>query len=158
MKELASDSTEGTHAHEGGPFFALSPLVPDRSIFLTRVELWAYLANMNPPRGGEEHARSPVGSTWFLNSWLAHIIHERFCCNRGSAATTGLDAAGTASRPAGSPLGRSPDCWGLAPFFLAPVPVLRTGQAPPQTAEPVPWPPRACLARRLRNFAPNRHE
>jgi hypothetical protein len=31
----------------------------------------------------------------------ARIIHERFCCNRRSAATTSL-------RPAGSPLGPSP--------------------------------------------------
>ena len=34
----------------------------------------------------------------FGNSFLARIIHERFCCNRRSAATTSL-------RPAGSPLG-----------------------------------------------------
>jgi hypothetical protein len=34
---------------------------------------------------------------------LACIIHERFHCNRGFAATTGLDAAG-------SPLGRSTSC------------------------------------------------
>ena len=47
---------------------------------------------------------------------LARIIHERFCCNRRSAATTSL-------RPAGSPLGPSTYCWRLAPFFLAPVPV-----------------------------------
>jgi hypothetical protein len=60
--------------------------------------------------------------------------------------------------PAGSPLRPSPYCWGLAPFFLAPVPVLGTGQAPLQTAEPVPWPPRAGLATRLSDFATNRHE
>jgi hypothetical protein len=29
-------------------------------------------------------------------------------------------------------------CWGLAPFFLAPVPVLGAGQVQPQPAEPVP--------------------
>ena len=34
---------------------------------------------------------------------LAHIIHEHFCCNRRSTATTGL-------QPAGSPLGPSPYC------------------------------------------------
>ena len=33
----------------------------------------------------------------------AHITHEHFCCNRRSAATTGL-------RPAGSPLGPLPHC------------------------------------------------
>ena len=82
---------------------------------------------------------------------LARIIHEHFCCNRRSAATTSL-------QPAGSPLGPSPYCWGLAPFFLAPVPGLGAGQAPPQTAEPVPWAPRAGLATRLRDFATNRHE
>jgi len=49
-------------------------------------------------------------------SSLARRIHERFCCNRRSAATTGL-------RPAGSPLGPSLYGWGLAPFMLAPVPV-----------------------------------
>ena len=38
---------------------------------------------------------------------LARIIHERFYYNRGFAAATGLDAAGAASRQAGSPLGRS---------------------------------------------------
>ena len=63
---------------------------------------------------------------------LARIIHERFCCNRRSAATTSL-------RPAGSPLGA-------------------TGQAPPQMAEPVPRAPRASLATRLSDFATNRHE
>jgi hypothetical protein len=75
-----------------------------------------------------------------------------------SAVATHLDAVGTASRQAGSPFSLSTYCWGLAPFFLAPVPVLRAGQAPPQTAEPVPWPPRACLAWRMRDFATNRHE
>ena len=29
-------------------------------------------------------------------------------------------------------------CWGLAPFFLVPVPVREAGQALQQTAEPVP--------------------
>ena len=76
---------------------------------------------------------------------LARIIHEHFCCNRGFAATTSL-------RRAGSPFAPSTYCWGLAPFFLAPVPVGRAaGQAPPQRAEPVPWAPRTRLAT-------NRHE
>jgi hypothetical protein len=86
-----------------------------------------------------------------MRPYPARIIHERFCCNRRSAATTGL-------RPAGSPLGPSPYCWGLAPFFLAPVPGLGAGQAPPQRAEPVPWAPRAGVATRLSDFATNRHE
>ena len=60
------------------------------------------------------------------------MIHEYFCCNRRSTATTSL-------RSADSPLGPSTYCWGLAPFFLAPVPVLEAGQALPRTAEPVPW-------------------
>jgi len=51
-----------------------------------------------------------------LEGHLTPIIHESFCCNRRSAATTSL-------RPAGSPFGPSPYCWGLAPFSLAPVPV-----------------------------------
>jgi len=29
---------------------------------------------------------------------LARIIHERFCCNRGSAATTSLSAGGLATQ------------------------------------------------------------
>ena len=86
-----------------------------------------------------------------MRPYPARIIHKRFCCNRRSVATAGL-------RPAGSPLGPSPDCLGLAPFFLASVPGLGAGQAPPQTAEPVPRAPHAGLATRLRDFATNRHE
>src|SRR5436309_15944787 len=70
--------------------------------------------------------------------FLAHIIHERFCCNRAFAATTSLGAVGTASRQAGSPLSRS---------------TYRFKYAPPSLAAP-----RACLAWRLRDFATNRHE
>ena len=85
-------------------------------------------------------------------SFLPRIIHEHFCCNRRSAATTGL-------QPAGSPCRPSPYGWGLAPFMLAPCPRLNTaGQAPPQTSEPVPCVPRAGLATRLNEFATNRHE
>ena len=40
----------------------------------------------------------------------ARNIHERFCCNRGFAAATSLDAADPASGQAGSPLGRSTYC------------------------------------------------
>ena len=56
---------------------------------------------------------------------LAHMIHERFCYNRlpVRGTQTGRSAATTSLRPAGSPLGPSPYCWGQAPFFLAPVPV-----------------------------------
>ena len=45
---------------------------------------------------------------------LARMIHERFCCNRGFAAATSLDAVGPASRQAGSPLGRSTYCFKYA--------------------------------------------
>src|SRR6185503_4444265 len=61
---------------------------------------------------------------------LARIIHEHFCCNRRSAATTGL-------RPAGSPLGPSPYCTSTPRVLTA---------------------PRAGLATRLCNFAANCHE
>ena len=45
---------------------------------------------------------------------LTRIIHERFCCNRGFAAATSLDAVGTASKQAGSPLGWSTYCFEYA--------------------------------------------
>ena len=45
---------------------------------------------------------------------LARIIHDRFCCNREFAAATSLDAVGTASRQAGSPLSRSTYCFKYA--------------------------------------------
>ena len=61
---------------------------------------------------------------------LARIIHERFCCNRRSAATTSL-------RPAGSPVGPSPYCTSTHRGLRA---------------------PRAGLATRLSDFATNRHE
>jgi hypothetical protein len=44
---------------------------------------------------------------------LARIIHEHFCCNRRSAATTSL-------RPAGSPLGPSPYCTSTHRVLTAP--------------------------------------
>ena len=66
----------------------------------------------------------------FGNSFLAHIIHERFCCNRRSAATTSL-------WPAGSPLVPSPYCTSTLQVL---------------------WAPRAGLAMRLSDFATNRHE
>jgi hypothetical protein len=52
------------------------------------------------------HLRKSIGAM-SIQPQLARIIHERFCCNRGFAAATSLDAAGTASRQAGSPLSRS---------------------------------------------------
>jgi len=57
--------------------------------------------------------------------YLARIIHEHFCCNRRSAATTSL-------RPAGSPLGPSPYCTSTHQALTA---------------------PRAGLATRLSDFA-----
>src|SRR2546425_2688488 len=79
------------------------------------VSLWD-LINVADGRGGMQS--------------LARIIHERFCCNRRSAATTCL-------RPAGSPLGPSPYCTSTHRGLRA---------------------PRADLATRLSNFATNRHE
>ena len=61
---------------------------------------------------------------------LARMIHDRFCCNRRSAATTSL-------RPAGSLLGPSPYCTSTPQ-------ILRS--------------PRAGLATRLSDFATNRHK
>ena len=61
---------------------------------------------------------------------LARIIHERFCCNRRSAAATNL-------RQAGSPLAPSTYCSSMPRGLTA---------------------PRACLATRLSDFATNRHE
>ena len=61
---------------------------------------------------------------------LARMIHDRFCCNRRSAATTSL-------RPAGSLLGPSPYCPSTPQ-------ILRS--------------PRAGLATRLSDFATNRHK
>ena len=73
----------------------------------------------------------PVKVGW-VNSWLhlASIIHDRFCCNRRSTATTSL-------RPAGSPIGPSPYCTSTHRGLRA---------------------PRAGLATRLSDFATNRHE
>jgi hypothetical protein len=45
---------------------------------------------------------------------LARNIHELFCCNRGFAAATSLDAVGLASGQAGSPFGRSTYCFKYA--------------------------------------------
>jgi hypothetical protein len=86
-----------------------------------------------------------------MRHYLARIIHERFCCNRRSAATTSL-------RPVGSPLGPpplpSPILWGregwgttnrhelcgLAVFALFVVGAL-ANPCGAQTPPPVPTPP-----------------
>jgi len=69
-----------------------------------------------------------VCSTTLKRRW-ARNIHERFCCNRRSTATTSL-------RPAGSPLGPSPYCTSTHRVLTA---------------------PRAGLATRLSDFATNCH-
>src|SRR5712692_7048385 len=75
--------------------------------------------------------RNPGGAS--TGAILARITHERFCCNRRSAATTSL-------RPAGSPLGPSPYCWELAPSFLAAVPwAPHAGLAPSPLPSPKLW-------------------
>jgi len=66
----------------------------------------------------------------FRNSFLARIVHERFCCNRQSAAATRL-------RPVGSPLR-------LSPYCTRTLRVLRA--------------PRAGLTTQLSDVAANRHE
>ena len=48
-----------------------------------------------------------------IRFYLARIIHERFCCNRRSAATTSL-------RPAGSPLGTTTYCTSTHRILTAP--------------------------------------
>jgi hypothetical protein len=60
-------------------------------------------------------------SIWMAMPWaddphasFTRIIHERLCCNRGFAAATRLDAVETASRQAGSSLGRSTYCFKYA--------------------------------------------
>ena len=84
----------------------------------------------------EQHIHSPthsgklrLRSTTLKRCW-ARIIHERFCCNHRSAATTSL-------RPAGSPLESSP-------YSMSKHRVLRSS--------------RAGLATRLSDFATNLHE
>ena len=67
----------------------------------------------------------------------ARITHERFCCNRGFAATTSLDAV--ARRP-----GRRAR--------------HSVGQHTVSSMPPSLTAPRACLAWRLRDFATNRHK
>ena len=47
---------------------------------------------------------------------------------------------------------------GTGALLLGACPRQEAGQAPPQTAEPVTWAPRACLVWRLRDFATNRHD
>jgi len=59
---------------------------------------------------------------------LARMIHERFCCNRRSAAATSL-------RPAGSPLGPSTYCTSTHRGLKAPPADL----APPPSPSPIVW-------------------
>src|SRR5437870_8304729 len=63
-------------------------------------------------RGWMEGRCDSIG--WMAMPWaddphasFTRIVHDHLCCNRGFAAVTSLDAVGTASRQAGSPLGRS---------------------------------------------------
>ena len=64
---------------------------------------------------------------------LARIIHEHFCCNRGFAAATSLDAVGPASRQAGSPFSRSTSCSRMPPSLAAP----RACLGPPPSPTPI---------------------
>ena len=61
-----------------------------------------------------------------LHTHLTYIIHERFCCNHRSAATTRI-------RQAGSPLGLSTYCTSTHRVFTAP----RIGLAPPPSPFPI---------------------
>ena len=63
-----------------------------------------------------------------------------------------VQAGGLAARSVNILLGTGALLFGACPRSE------RNGTAPPQTAEPVPRAPRACLAWRLRDFATNRHE
>ena len=91
---------------------------------------------------------------------LTRIIHEGFYCNRRYVAATSLTAGGL-------PLGRSTYCWGLAPFFLAPVPVPKRrhrhrqrSQSPGLRApvsHPLPHPP-PYYGGGMRGGPTNRHE
>ena len=83
-----------------------------------------------PMRNGGRRAIAPIGKTWMNGSTLTRMIHERFCCNRRSAATTSL-------RPSGSPLEPSQ-------YYTSTHRVLTA--------------PRAGLATRLSDFATDRHE
>ena len=65
--------------------------------------------------------QSSAALKWFYRI-LARIIHERFCCNRRSAAATSL-------RPAGSPLGPSTYCTSTLGASRLCAPVSRRGSA-----------------------------
>ncbi len=60
---------------------------------------------------------------------LARNIHEHFCCNRGFAATTSLDAVDAASRQAGSPLSRSTYCFKYASLLRGSARLFRVATA-----------------------------
>ncbi len=63
-----------------------------------------------------------------IDPLLTHIIHERFCSNRRSAATTSL-------RPAGSPLRPSTYCTSTHRVLTPP----RAGLGPPPLPSPILW-------------------
>jgi hypothetical protein len=79
----------------------------------------------------------PTADVQARGTGLARIIHERFCCHRGFAAATSLDAV--ARRP-----GRRAR-HSVGQHTVSRMPLSLTA-------------PRACLAWRLRDFATNRHE
>ena len=127
--------------------------------FIRCAPLWATASRMNQarlPSGnqpatpaaaetvGHEHkaercrpwqpSSRPVGAI-YTEYYLARIIHERFYCNRGFAATTHLAACFTAPKRAGSPLGRLTSCSRMPPFLagsaLKPAsPTLTRGPSP----------------------------
>ena len=84
------------------------------------------LSKLGPCHAGNELLEMP-GSLLNVRH-LARIIHEHFCCNRRSAATTSL-------RPAGSPLGPSTYCTSTHRVLTA----LRAGLAPPPLPSPILW-------------------
>ena len=97
--------------------------------------VFARFKEIGPARSVQQvklYNRNPAGLPSLKRSRasLARIIHEHFCCNRRSAATTSL-------RPTGSPLGPSTYCTSTPQVFRA---------------------PRVGLATRLSDFATNRHE
>jgi len=155
---LAQDAQKGQTSHPpnpGAPRRALSHARPQRTIPSHKGWVgWSQLRASNEgllrPRvaraRGSSHPPCPFFSilleTIMKGPWpvkvgsvnsrlhIASIIHERFCCNRRSAATTSL-------RPAGSPLGPSTYCKSTHRGLTA---------------------PRAGLATRFSDVATNRHE
>ena len=139
------------------------------SIFLTALSLSIFsLFGLRPVpletrhskycKPAARNARGPLGPSSL--SWLLAVDDIRnsepalFMSTSAAIADPLLRRAfGQRARPSDPP--RTIGDWRLS--FCA-CPRLGAGQAPPQTAEPVPWAPRAGLATRLRDFATNRHE